>query len=145
MKSKLALSLLVMLACLVAAAAGPTTKLARLTRGLTFTTLTENPVRPFRVNKSDAARFLKRVEDVNAQTCWPSVTFDEQAASILDEVGDIDNAPSFRRIKRLLDYMKSNLSDLRVAYFGNEPAWDIHVFGKDRQGNLVGFHYIEVV
>jgi len=136
---------LLLVACLLAipVRAGPRSAIKKLTYRLTFTTLTENPVRPFVVKRAYVAKF--RVVVAKAPPCWPSATFDQQAQSILDEASDIDNAPSFSRIKRLLDYMRANLTDLQVVYLGNEPRWDIHVFGRDRRGNLVGFHYIEVV
>ncbi|MEK6288898.1 MAG: nuclease A inhibitor family protein [Acidobacteriota bacterium] len=118
--------------------------LNRLTRGLTFATMLEKHVRPFMLRGKAAERFMRRVRALDDRECQPSITFEQKAAYMIDASTDPDNRPQARRLKSLLDYMRANLANLQVAYFGEEPEWDVCIFGRDRCGNIVGVRVVEV-
>jgi nuclease A inhibitor-like protein len=118
--------------------------LNRLTRGLTLATLLEKPVRPFMLRGQSAQRFLRRVQALDDRECQPSMTFEQKAAYMIDASTYAENRPQAKRLKSLLDYMRANLANLQVAYFGEEPEWDVCIFGRDRCGNIVGVRVVEV-
>ena len=118
--------------------------LNRLTRGLTFATLLEKPVRPFMLRGQSAQRFLRRVRALDDRECQPSMTFEQKATSIIDAFAYPENRPQAKRLTFLLDYMRANLANLQVAYFGEDPEWDVCIFGRDRCGNIVGVRVVEV-
>jgi len=121
-----------------------------LTAGLTFETMLEKPVRPFIYRGELAKRFIMKVNALQTRVCQPSRTFDEEVEWLLDPSGDTHyegdnhNARQQVRLKALLSYMRANLTDLQTAFFGEEPAYDVHVFGLDRCGNIVGVRMVEV-
>jgi hypothetical protein len=104
----------------------------------------EKPVRPFILRGQAAERFMRRVRALDDRECQPSITFEQKAAYIIDASTDPDNRPQARRLKSLLYYMRANLANLQVAYFGEEPKWDVCIFGRDRCGNIVGVRVVEV-
>jgi len=118
--------------------------LNRLTRGLTFATLLEKPVRSFMLRGQSAQRFLRRVRALDDRECQPSITFDQKAAYMIDASTYPENRPQANRLKFLLGYMRANLANLQVAYFGEEPEWDVCIFGRDSCGNIVGVRVVEV-
>lgn len=146
----LAVSLFLLLTLSASAQQPCTIELNRLTRGLTFETSLEKPVRSFIYRGRDAARFMRRVRALEAQACQPSRTFEEEVEWLLDPYGDHHfegdnaNARQQRRFKAVIAYMRANLTNLQTAFFGEEPFFDVHVFGRDACGNIVGIRMVEV-
>jgi hypothetical protein len=122
----------------------------RLTVDLTFETVLEKPVRRFIYHGEAAKRFMGRVRALETRVGWPSRTFEEEVEWLLDPSGDTHyegdnhNARQQPRFKALLAYMRDNLTDLRTAFFGKEPYFEVYVFGRDRCGNVVGVRMVEV-
>jgi hypothetical protein len=124
--------------------------LKSLTRGVTVQSALEKPVEAFVVTGQATREFRHRVEELNARPCQPHRTFDEEVEWLLDTAGDTRfesddwHAPNQQKVKKLLDHMRLYLTNLQTAWFGNDPEWDVYVFGVDSCGYIVGFHYIEV-
>lgn len=125
-------------------------ELNQLTRGLTFTTALEKPVQPFIYRGLAAERFMQRVKALEDRVCQPTRTFEEEVDWLLDpycdhrcEGDDWDEATQ-RRLDAVVAYMRANLTDLQTAFFGEEPEFEVYVFGRDRCGNIVGVRMVEV-
>jgi hypothetical protein len=118
--------------------------LTKLTHGLTFTTSPEKPVRPFVYQGKQAREFMRRVKALDARQCQPSRTFDEETEWLLDPQGSEGIHGNLSRLAAILTHMRTNLTGLQTAFFGDEPEYEVYVFGRDKCGHIVGIRMVEV-
>lgn len=118
--------------------------LTKLTRGLTFTTSLEKPVRSFVYQGKQARDFMRRVKALDNRPCQPSRTFDEETEWLLDPQGSEGIHGNLPRLALILTHMRTNLTDLQTAFFGEEPEYEVYVFGRDKCGHIVGIRMVEV-
>lgn len=140
---KLLIAILV-LSVSVQAGPRPHGQLAKLTHGLTFTTSLEKSVYSFVYQGTQARGFMRRVKALDNNWCQPSRTFDEETEWLLDPQGSEGIHGNLSRLASILTYMRTNLTDLQTAFFGEEPGYEVYVFGRDKAGRIVGIRMVEV-
>src|ERR1041384_1851724 len=118
--------------------------LKSLTRGVTVQSALEKPVEAFVVTGQATREFRHRVEELNARPCQPHRPFDGAVEWLLDTAGDTRfeahdwHAPNQQECKKRRNRSRRHLTNLQTAWFGNDPEWDVYVFGGKTCGYIVG-------
>ena len=116
-----------------------TVQLKKLTRGLSFKSESDHPVKPF-FAEGKGRKSLK-ASDLSKLPARP-VDFDSffATATADEDWHEAEEKESARRFRELVDALKSNLTDIKVYKVGKASGaeFEVYVVGRTPDGDFAG-------